>query len=240
MIHQISDEHNLILRRVHGKGDSGRHRIYYRKMRVRFGDFILDTDRRELLRNAEPLHISPKALLLLQILIENRPRAVSQQELYDLLWQETFVEKTALHNLVYQLRETLDDGQRAVIRTAYGFGFSFAASAVDDQPNPPQPLWQVVIGDREFDLREGENIVGREQDAAIRLDWPSISRHHARIIVSGDHATIEDLGSKNGTSVNGKRVRGTHPLGDGDAILFGTVAARLRAVRPAPSTETAR
>jgi DNA-binding winged helix-turn-helix (wHTH) protein len=208
-------------------------------MRVRFGDFILDTDRRELLRNEEPLHIPPKALQLLQILIENRPRAVAQQELYDRLWPKTFVEKTSLHNLVYQLRETLDDRQRAVIRTAYGFGFSFAATAVDDRPNLPQSLWQVVIGDREFDLREGENIVGRELDAAIRLSAPSISRHHARIIIAGDRATIEDLDSKNGTSVGGKRIRGTHPLADGDAILFGTVAARLRAVRPTPSTETA-
>jgi len=40
--------------------------------------------------------------------------------------------------------------------------------------------------------------------------------------------------------VRGKRVRGVHPLSDGDAILFGTVAAKVRAVRPVPSTETAR
>ena len=98
----------------------------------------------------------------------------------------------------------------------------------------------MVIGDQEFDLRQGENIVGRERDAAIRLDQPSISRHHARIIISGDQAAVEDLGSKNGTSVRGKRVRGVHPLSDGDALLFGTVAAKLRAVRPVASTETAR
>jgi len=209
-------------------------------MRVRFDDFILDTDRRELLRNDQPLNVSGKALQLLQILIENRPKAVAQQVLYDQIWPETFVEKTALHNLVYQLRETLEDREHAIIRTAYGFGFSFAATAVDALPSVPKVLWQVVIGDHEFDLQHGENIVGRERDAAIRLDAPSISRHHARIIVSGDQATVEDLGSKNGTSVRGKRVRGVHPLADGDAILFGMVAAKVRAVRPVPSTETAR
>ena len=215
-------------------------RLLSRKMRVRFDDFVLDTDRRELLRNDQPLHVAGKALQLLQILIENRPKAVAQQELYDQIWPGTFVEKTALHNLVYQLRETLDDREHAIIRTAYGFGFCFAASAVDASPYVPRVLWQVVIGDREFDLQHGENIVGRERDAAVRLDAPSISRHHARIIVTGDHATVEDLDSKNGTTVRGKRIRGVHALTDGDAILFGTVAGKLRVVRPVPSTETAR
>ena len=209
-------------------------------MRIRFSDFVLDTDRRELLRNDQPLQVAGKALQLLQILIDNRPNAVAQQGLYDQIWPGTFVEKTALHNLVYQLRETLDDREHAIIRTAYGFGFSFAATVVDERPPVPQPHWQVVIGDREFDLQQGENIVGRERDAAVRLDAPSISRHHARIIVTGDHATVEDLDSKNGTSVRGKRIRGVHPLTDGDPILFGTVAAKLRSIRPVPSTETAR
>ena len=86
-------------------------------MRIRFADFILDTDRRELLQNDQPLNVSGKALQLLQILIENRPKAVAQQVLYDQIWPETFVEKTALHNLVYQLRETLADREHAIIRT---------------------------------------------------------------------------------------------------------------------------
>ena len=51
-------------------------------MRIRFDDFVLDTDRRELLRNDQPLHVAGKALQLLQILIENRPKAVAQRELY--------------------------------------------------------------------------------------------------------------------------------------------------------------
>ena len=172
-------------------------------MRIRFDAFILDTDRRELLCNHEPLHIAPKALQLLQILIEQRPKAVAQQELYDRLWPETFVEKSNLHNLVYQLREALEDREQSIIKTVYGFGFAFAAAAVDDAPRAT--LWQMVIGDQEFDLQQGENIVGRERDAAIRLDQPSISRHHARILISGDQAAVEDLGSKNGTSVRGKR-----------------------------------
>ena len=209
-------------------------------MRVRFGDFILDADRRQLLRGSELVHLPPKALQLLEMLIERNPKAVSQKELYDLLWPDTFVEKSNLHNLVYQLREALDDQDHAIIRTVYGFGFSFGPDVNRDVPQHRPPLWQLVIGDREFDLREGENIVGRESDAGIRIDSSSISRRHARIILSGDDITLEDLGSKNGTSLRGKLIHTAHPLGDGDRIVFGTVAATVRAVRPTASTETAR
>src|ERR1700694_3507067 len=129
-------------------------------MRVRFNDFILDSDRRELRRGNELVHLQPKALQLLEILIERHPKAVSQKELYDLLWPDTFVEKSNVHNLVYQLREALDDQDHAIIHTAYGFGFSFGPDIDRDAPQRPATSWQLVIGDREFDLREGENIVG--------------------------------------------------------------------------------
>ena len=209
-------------------------------MRVRFGDFILDADRRQLLRGSELVHLPPKALQLLEMLIERNPKAVSQKELYDLLWPNTFVEKSNLHNLVYQLREALDDQDHAVSRTVYGFGFSFGPDVTRDVPQHRLPLWQLVIGDREFDLREGENIVGRESDAGVRIDSSSISRRHARIILSGDRITLEDLGSKNGTSLRGKLIHTVHPLSDGDRIVFGTVAATVRAVRSTATTDTAR
>jgi DNA-binding winged helix-turn-helix (wHTH) protein len=208
-------------------------------MRVRFGDFVLDADRRQLLRGSELVHLPPKALQLLEMLIERHPKAVSQKELYDLLWPDTFVEKSNLNNLVYQLREALDDQDHAIISTAYGFGFLFGRDVNRDVPLRRPPLWQLVIGDREFDLREGENIVGRESDAVVRIDSSSVSRRHARIILSGDRITLEDLGSKNGTSLRGKLIDMVHPLSDGDRIVFGTVAATVRAFRPTASTETA-
>ena len=45
-------------------------------MQVRFGDFVLDTDTRELLRESRPVHLSPKAFQLLELLVETRPRAL--------------------------------------------------------------------------------------------------------------------------------------------------------------------
>jgi DNA-binding winged helix-turn-helix (wHTH) protein len=206
-------------------------------VRVRFHDFLLDTERRELSRGGERVPLRPKAMQLLETLVEQRPRAMSQEELYDRLWPDTFVDKTSLHKVMYQLRQSLGDDDQAIIRTVYGFGFSFAATVIDEEPGAPSTRCQIVIGESEFDLREGENLVGREREAAVRIEAPSISRRHARIVISGEQVTLEDLNSKNGTFVRGKRVhRGE--LSDGDAILFGTVAAAFRIVREEGSTET--
>ena len=217
---------------------AGTSECYFEEVRVRFGDFILDTDQRELLRGSESVHLPPKALEALSILIERRPSAVAQTDLYDRLWPDTFVDKSNLHNVIHQLRAVLGDGDHLIIRTVYGFGFSFSAPAVDNAPRSAG--WQIVIGDREFDLPEGENIVGRDHNVAVRIDSPSISRSHARIIVSSDGATIEDLGSKNGTALNGRRVRDVRPIADDDKVTFGAIAAVFRVVRTVKSTETVR
>ena len=210
-------------------------------MRVRFDDFILDTDRRELLHGTElePVALRPKAFQLLKILIENRPKAMAQEELYDRVWPETFVERASLPKLVHHLREALADQQHEVIRTIHGFGFSFAATAIDQDASAPLTHWQVVIGDRGFDLHQGENVIGRERDMPIRINEHSISRRHARIIVAGDEITLEDLGSKNGTSLQGKRIHHAQ-LKHGDIILFGKVVATLRIVPPVLPTSTVR
>ncbi|PYQ57310.1 MAG: hypothetical protein DMF58_18570 [Acidobacteria bacterium] len=100
-------------------------------MRVRFGDFVLDTERHELLRYGDRVHLPPKTFQLLQILAEERPKAVAQEDLYDRLWPKTFVEKSNLHNLIYQLREALDDGEQTIIRTA---------SLTPDSSAPAGPL----------------------------------------------------------------------------------------------------
>jgi len=178
--------------------------------------------------------LRPKAFQLLQTLVEHRPKAVSQEELYDCLWPETFVDKNSLHKLMHQLRDALGDEDQTIIRTVYGFGFSFAAPAFDDDP---KARFQIVIGDSEFDLREGENLAGRGAGAAVRIESPSMSRRHARIVISGMKATIEDLQSKNGTFVRGRRVHSAE-LRDGDAIVFGTVAAVFRILAAEVSTET--
>jgi pSer/pThr/pTyr-binding forkhead associated (FHA) protein len=79
---------------------------------------------------------------------------------------------------------------------------------------------------RVFELRPGPNSVGRALDNDLVFEDPSLSRKHARLVLTGDQLEVEDLGSSNGTLVNGRRVdRAT--LGVGDALRFGDLVFRV-------------
>jgi hypothetical protein len=71
-------------------------------------------------------------------------------------------------------------------------------------------------------ITEGTYIIGRSRSADLFIDDPSASRRHARIIVSLGETYLEDLGSKNGTLLNGARLAGTRKLGVGDRITIGS------------------
>ena len=77
-------------------------------------------------------------------------------------------------------------------------------------------------------LREGENVIGRGVECLVRIDSDRVSRRHARLVVEGAHATIEDLGSKNGTYLDGRRITGSVTLHPGDMIGVGPAALFLR------------
>ncbi len=66
-------------------------------------------------------------------------------------------------------------------------------------------------------------VIGRGLDADIRLEDEGVSRRHAQVMVRGSHHVVEDLGSSNGTFVNGARIR-RHVLQDGDKVQIGSVS----------------
>jgi serine/threonine protein kinase len=90
--------------------------------------------------------------------------------------------------------------------------------------------------DREILLTEGENIVGRDSAARVRLVSGSVSRAHAAIVVTGNSATVADLQSKNGTFVNGERIDSVRLLRHGMTLRCGTVELVYR--RGHPVTES--
>jgi pSer/pThr/pTyr-binding forkhead associated (FHA) protein len=79
------------------------------------------------------------------------------------------------------------------------------------------------IGHRRFVLGTGVNTIGREPASTVCINDASVSRGHARITIDGNQATIEDLKSKNGTTVMGEAVKGPVLLKDGDEVEFGHV-----------------
>ena len=214
-------------------------------MVVHFGDFAVDFGSRQLLRGAEEIHLGPKALELLEALLTNRPRALSKAQLQARLWPRTFVSESNLTTLVAELRTALGDNARQprFIRTVYGFGYAFCGTATE-APDVIRPTTRggvrlrLFLDDREIALREGENVLGRVDEGVAWFESPTVSRRHARILVADGRATLEDLGSKNGTFVGGQRLTSPTTLSDGDEILLGHVRMTFR-VLPPVSTRTA-
>jgi len=207
-------------------------------MRAEIGSFVFDSEARTLTRGGAAVDLSPKAFLLLQALIEAQPAAVSKEALYDRLWPRTFVEPGNLHNLISEIRTALGDEDRSIVRTVHGFGYALAGQP---PPSPPEPArFGVVIGDKFVRLHPGENLIGRDPEVAIVVHAPDVSRHHACLFVANDGVTIEDLGSKNGTSVDGKPVRQREPVHAGAEIAVGDTVLVLRAIRDEARTITSR
>jgi len=209
----------------------------------RFDDFTLDTGTRELLSHGAEVHLSPKAFDLLALLVANRARAVSKDELQQRLWPSTFVEETNLATLIAEIRRALRDSAAnpRFVRTIYGFGYRFVGELIEDADASRAEqrrvkLW-LVVERRQIPLLEGPNVIGRGEDAAIQMDSPGVSRYHARILVAGADATLEDLGSKNGSYVNGKLVT-TRRLSDRDEIRLGATVLTFRIASQTSSTET--
>ena len=212
-------------------------------MRVRFDRFVLDTDTHELIREGESVHLSPKAFQLLALLVGSRPRAISKDALCTHLWPNTFVVEANLSNLVGDLRAALDDDPRRprFVRTVHGFGYAFREPAESEcaaVERPSTVLYQLVWADRRATVAEGEHVLGRDPALDLCIDSSSVSRRHARLRVGDGKAVLEDLGSKNGTFVNGQKLTGAVPLSDRDQVRLGSVRLKFRILSSQPSTET--
>jgi FHA domain len=203
-------------------------------MRLELGSVTLDTDRHQVFRGDQPAHLSKKAYQLLDLLVENRPRAMSKDEIQRALWPDTFVSDTSLTTLVNEIRTLLEESAREprFIRTVHGFGYAFEGVA---SPSPVSGC-RLVWGEHEVLLEEGENVLGRDPGTRGSIPDASISRHHAQITIRDGVATLEDLRSKNGTFLGDERVTSPVALSDGDAIRLGLVHLTFRAAPGSLST----
>jgi DNA-binding winged helix-turn-helix (wHTH) protein len=205
--------------------------------------FTLDPATRRLLQHDQEVHLSPKAFDLLMLLIESRSRALSKVDLHQKLWPSTFVVETNLASLVAEIRRALGDSAEEPrhIKTVHRFGYWFIGRVETDSPgidSAPAPRYWLIWDTRQIPLNDGDNILGRAPDAAVWIDAPGVSRHHARIKLEGTRATVEDLGSKNGTFLGGQRLTSPSVLADGDRIRLGSIQLTFRVPGPPPSTET--
>jgi len=211
---------------------------------ITFGPFALDPGTRQLTRERRVVHLTPKAFELLEALLAERPNVISKDALQQRLWPETFVAEANLSNLIAEIRQALGDSARApaFIRTSHGTGYAFAGSATEQPTGEPRrslpPAGWLEWDRRRFLLPAGEHVIGRDPDAQVRLDHTTVSRCHARIIVTAEGVTIEDAGSKNGTFRGNGRVTAAVPLADGDLIGIGSLRLTFHLYTPAMTTDT--
>lgn len=212
-------------------------------MQIRFGPFTLDLDTRQLTRDGREIHLAPKAFELLTTLVSERPKVLPKAVLQERLWPGTFVAEANLSNLVAEIREALADEARApvFIRTAHGYGYAFCGEVTAPggrERDASQPWCWLEWGRRRFPLSIGEHVIGRDPDLEVSLDHSTVSRRHARLVVTPEGTTLEDCGSKNGTFRGSERVTSAVPLADGDAIRIGSLLVTFRVRALDMSTDT--
>jgi DNA-binding winged helix-turn-helix (wHTH) protein len=218
-------------------------------LRVRFGEFVLDPDSHQLFREGVEVLVQPKTFDLLHLLVRSRPKALSKQYLRGQLWPDTVVGDASLTVAVAELRAVLGDNAKEprFVRTVYGFGYAFAGAANVEREDAfasaaasaaPRVLWEKRV----IPLVEGENVLGRDEGVTVRIDAPGVSRRHACIRVDGDRATIEDLGSKNGTFLGDATIVIGEPTALPDAARFrlGRILLVFRSSPESGSTLTER
>ena len=197
-------------------------------MRVRFAPFTFDSGRRQLLADGREVALSPKAFEVLQLLIEHRPDVVDKQAIATRVWPDTHVSDASLTVVIAEIRKALGDAPDApkFVRTAHRRGYAFVAD-VEDTEERPRPIgdarFWLVIGEKTLMLPPGETILGRDPGCGAWVNVASVSGRHARLVIRGRTAAIEDLQSTNGTFVRGARIGTRVDLRDGDVVHLGEV-----------------
>ena len=199
-------------------------------MTVQFAGFLFDEDRRQLLHGRELLHLEPKAFDLLALLLSRRPNAVSKAEIREAIWPGAHVSESSLPGLVGDLRGALGDDPKhpRFIRTVLRYGYAFCGDVVVGAAAPAHaPRWTAQWAAHAVPLPDGEHLIGRGEDCHIRSDSTRVSRHHALVRVTSERLLVEDLGSRNGTWLHGRRLAGTAELTTGDAVRVGPEVIRF-------------
>jgi DNA-binding winged helix-turn-helix (wHTH) protein len=206
--------------------------------RFEVGEWVVEPMLYRITRGDEVRHIRPRAMGVLECLAEARGAVVTRQRITDRVWRTEYVTTNALTHVVAELRTSLgDDADRPMfIETIPRRGYrlvapvSFPGEPKSAAPGEASIVTLLAEDGAVIELQAGANLIGRASDAAIRIDTSEVSRRHAVITVDGPLATIEDLGSKNGTFLRGRRLDAPARLADADEITIGVNVARFRVV----------
>jgi DNA-binding winged helix-turn-helix (wHTH) protein len=200
------------------------------------GPYVVKPSLGHVERDGSVVRVRPRVMDLLVFFAEHPGIVLPPQRLLDNVWGTRFVTYSALTRTIAELRRAMGDeterpwlletipkrGYRLLVNPASIVGTAPGAPPKDaGGDDPSSPRFWVSAGDRSVALPVGTHLLGRDESAALRLDSPWVSRRHAAINVGAGEASIVDLGSRNGTFVNGRRLQGESPLCHGDEVRLG-------------------
>lgn len=197
------------------------------------GGWLIVPSLNRLSKGEDSVQIELKLMEVLVHLVGRVGELVSKRELIDAVWKVEVISDGTLTRAIALLRKALGDDARnpRFIETIPKRGYRFIAPVeLLDAKHSTGLRFKLEAPDGEIPLADGENLIGRDPEAAIRIDIGGVSRRHARITVEGVDVTLEDLGSKNGTYLRGRRVQKPTRLAHGDEIRIGHKVARFRFV----------
>jgi DNA-binding winged helix-turn-helix (wHTH) protein len=196
----------------------------------RLDEWVVIPERNQISRGRMVVRLRPRVMEVLLVLSESSGEVVSKNEFVDAVWPGGFVADNTVTHAVQELRAAFGDDAAAprYVETVHRRGYRLIPAAEEIPGAMGRSLLDgarfVLRGDhREVFLADGENIIGRAGEVHVLVDSAKVSRCHAQILVTKNGATIEDLGSKNGTYVGSTRIEGRTPLADGDVISIGGI-----------------
>lgn len=225
----------------------------------RFGEFELDGAAYTLSRTGHRIKIEKIPMEVLILLVQRAGILVNRTEIRADLWNsDVFVDQdAAINTAIRKIRRALgDDAEHPrFVETVVGKGYRFVApvaaqsadvdlkgSDVDagavssDRRHGRLPNYLLTRGKREFFLDKGENLLGRDQEARVHVDHPSVSRRHARVSIDSTSAVLEDLNSRNGTFLDGRRIEAPAEIHHGAIIGLGPITLTLVVLPAGAST----
>lgn len=217
----------------------------------RIGEWAIRRDLNEIRRGEDVVRLEPRAMNLLVYLASRPGRVIGKDEIFDALWEGVFVSESALTRTIADLRKALGDDAKnpQYIATISKRGYRLVAPVIGlpDDRRMPHPVpgaggvtaktrFYLTRGLENLPLTAGELWIGRDPACTITIPSPKVSRRHARLTVDANGVSIDDPGSRNGTTVNGLRLGGAKGLRNGDVIVVGPETLIFRTFDPADVT----
>lgn len=201
------------------------------------GEWFVEPELGRLTRGDATVDLELKVMDVLLCLARCSGNLVTRQDLIDTVWATEYISDNTLTHAIAELRSALGDDAKSpsYIETIHRRGYrllldAFELEDIEPRASQEPSSFYVITDDRRVRLVGGDNLIGRIPWAAVTVDSLQVSRRHARIVIDEATAILEDLSSKNGTFLNGRRLDGAAPLADGDRIGLGKNVVVLQLV----------